>query len=333
MSNKKTVLITGGSGFIGSHTVDLFINKGFKVRVIDNLVGGNEDNILQHKNNPDFEFINSDINLISPSNSFFRDLSSIIHFAGIGDIVPSIEDPVKYMETNVMGTINILEAVRKNKIGRFVYAASSSCYGQANTPTDENHPISPEYPYALSKYQGELAAMHWRKVYGLSVNSIRIFNAYGTRVKTTGAYGAVFGVFFKQKLSNSPLTIVGDGTQSRDFVYVSDVAEAFFLASQTPIDGEVFNLGANNPQSIIKLAAMISSDHEFIPKRPGEPECTWANINKITNLLGWLPKISFEQGFGLMIKEIDNWSDAPLWDKKSIDEATKTWFKYMTKEK
>ena len=330
MSNKKTVLITGGAGFIGSHTVDLFLSKGFKVRVIDNLAGGNLDNLESQKNNKDLEFLKEDICKISVDHKIFKDVESIIHFAGIGDIVPSIENPLKYFETNCLGTIKLLEASRLNKIQRFVYAASSSCYGIAKTPTDEDHPINTMYPYALSKYQGEVSVFHWKKVYGLSVNSIRIFNAYGTRVKTTGAYGAVFGVFFKQKLSNSPLTIVGDGSQSRDFVYVTDVANAFFLATQSSTDGEIFNLGSNNPQTILKLAKLIGGSLEFIPKRPGEPDCTWANIDKIKRILKWSPSISFEEGVNLMLKEINKWKDAPLWDKDKIKIATEVWFKYMS---
>ncbi len=332
MLNKKIALITGGAGFIGSHTADLFLKNGYNVRVLDNLAGGSEDNINHNNSNSNFEFINDNINTISPSNKIFQDVSVIVHFAGIGDIVPSIENPKKYVETNVLGTVNMLEAARINKVNRFVYAASSSCYGIAKTPTDEEHPISPEYPYALSKYHGELSVFHWSKVYGLSVNSIRIFNAYGTRVKTTGAYGAVFGVFFKQKLSNQPLTIVGDGNQSRDFVYVTDVANAFYLASETEIDSQIFNLGASNPQSILKLAKLIGGPIEFLPKRPGEPDCTHANITKITNLLKWSPKITFEEGLELMLKEIDKWKDAPLWNRQTIDKETKNWFKYMSKK-
>ena len=142
----------------------------------------------------------------------------MFHFAGIGDIVPSIERPTEYMDTNVQGTVHVLEARPPCAVLRkFVYAASSSCYGLAATPTREDHPIAPQYPYALSKYQGEQAAFHWHRVYRLPVNSIRIFNAYGTRVRTTGAYGAVFGVFFKQKLAGKPFTVVGDGTQTPRF--------------------------------------------------------------------------------------------------------------------
>ena len=331
LNENKIAIVTGGAGFIGSHAVDLLLEKGYFVKVIDNLAGGHLDNIKHNLENKNFIFKNADINTIDPMDSIFNKCSIIIHFAGLGDIVPSIERPINYMQTNVMGTINVLEAARMNKIKRFVYAASSSCYGLASTPTNEDHIIQPMYPYALSKYQGEQAVFHWKNVYGLSVNSIRIFNAYGTRVKTTGAYGAVFGVFFKQKLENKPLTIVGDGSQSRDFVYVTDVASAFVLAAESETDGEIYNLGSNNPQSINKLADMIGGTKIYLPKRPGEPDCTWANTKKINSKLNWYPNISFEEGVGKMLKGINNWSNAPLWETKSIEKATRTWFKYMGK--
>ena len=242
----------------------------------------------------------------------------MFHFAGIGDIVPSIERPTEYMATNVQGTVRVLEAARAAGVRKFVYAASSSCYGLAATPTREDHPIAPQYPYALSKYLGEQAALHWHQVYRLPVNSIRIFNAYGTRVRTTGAYGAVFGVFFKQKLAGKPFTVVGDGSQRRDFVYASDVAEAFWRAAMTPRSGEIWNLGAGNPQSVNRLVELIGGPVTYIPKRPGEPEITWADIGKITSELGWQPRIPFEDGVRRMIAEIDKWRDAPLWDAASI---------------
>ena len=174
------------------------------------------------------------------------------------------------MSTNVQGTVRVLECARAAGVEKFVYAASSSCYGLAEVPTREDHPIAPQYPYALSKYQGEQAALHWYQVYKLPVNSIRIFNAYGTRVRTTGAYGAVFGVFLKQKLAGQPFTVVGDGTQSRDFIYASDVARAFLAAAESQISGEVFNLGANDPQSVNRLVELLGGEIVYVPKRPGD---------------------------------------------------------------
>ena len=211
----------------------------------------------------------------------FKDVEFVFHFAGIGDIVPSIERPSEYMDVNVQGTVKVLECARAAKAKKFVYAASSSCYGLAAVPTREDHPITPQHPYALSKYLGEMAVLHWRNVYRLPANSIRIFNAYGPRVRTTGAYGAVFGVFFKQKLAGKPFTVIGDGEQRRDFIYVTDVAEAFLRAAETSVTGQIWNLGAGNPQSVNSSSNYSVVAVVHIPKRPGEPDCTWADISKI----------------------------------------------------
>lgn len=332
-STKPIAVVTGGAGFIGSHMVDLLLNDGFQVRVVDNLVGGRESNLAQHSTNSDLTCEWLDIQELSPNQKIFSDAKHVYHFAGIGDIVPSIERPIDYMAINVQGTVRVLECARHSGVEKLVYAASSSCYGLASVPTKEDHPISPEYPYALSKYFGEQAAFHWHKVYDLPVNSIRIFNAYGTRVRTTGAYGAVFGVFLKQKLSNKPFTVVGDGTQKRDFLYASDVAAAFLAAAETERVGEVYNLGAGNPKSINRLVELLEGEVIYIPKRPGEPECTHADIAKITTELNWKPMVSFEEGVKKMMNEITCWEDAPLWDPTSIAEATKTWFDFLGKER
>jgi UDP-glucose 4-epimerase len=225
--------------------------------------------------------------------------------------------------------VRVLECARHANVRKFVYAASSSCYGLASTPTREDHPIDPQYPYALSKYQGEQAVFHWHRVYRLPVNSICIFNAYGTRVRTTGVYGAVFGVFLKQKLAGKPFTVVGDGTQSRDFVYASDVATAFLAAAQSDISGERFNVGAGNPQTINRLVELLGGDVIHVPKRPGEPDCTFADIGKIRKVLGWQPKVDFTEGVSRMLADIEHWRDAPLWDQASIAQATRTWFQYL----
>jgi len=329
MSEQPVAVVTGGAGFIGSHMVDLLLERGFRVRVIDNLSGGRTANLAHHADDPRLSLEERDIRDLEPQSSLFRGVSYVLHFAGIGDIVPSIEQPIEYMDTNVQGTVRVLECARHARVTKFVYAASSSCYGLAATPTREDHPVSPQYPYALSKYQGEQAAFHWHRVYRLPVNSIRIFNAYGTRVRTTGAYGAVFGVFFKQKLAGKPYTVVGDGTQRRDFLYASDVAAAFLLAAETDKTGEIWNLGAGNPQSVNRLVELIGGPVVHIPKRPGEPDVTWADIGKITRDLKWKQRIPFEEGVARMMAEIDNWRDAPLWDPDSIKRATKTWFEAL----
>jgi UDP-glucose 4-epimerase len=322
MTTPPIAVVTGGAGFIGSHMVDLLVERGYQVRIIDNLAGGREANLAQHAKNPDVTFVRRDIRELDPQNPLFAGARYVFHFAGIGDIVPSIERPMAYMSTNVQGTVNVLECARA--VGaRLIYAASSSCYGLAATPTDEDHPIRPQYPYALSKYLGEQTAFHWHQVYRLPMNSIRIFNAYGTRSRTSGAYGAVFGVFLRQKLAGAPFTVVGDGTQRRDFLYVTDIAESERV-------GRVYNLGAGRPQSVNRLVELLGGPVVYIPKRPGEPDVTFADISRITTELGWQPKVSFEEGVRRIMAEIDYWRDAPLWDAVSIADATRTWFAHLS---
>lgn len=326
---RPIAIVTGGAGFIGSHMVDLLIEKDFEVRVIDNLVSGREENIRHHCNNH-LVFEQRDIRSFTLGDKLFKGAKYVFHFAGIGDIVPSIEHPLEYMSANLQGTVHMLECSRYVGINKFVYAASSSCYGLANVPTREDHPIFPQYPYALSKYQGEQACFHWYRVYCLPVNSIRIFNAYGTRSRTSGAYGAVFGVFLKQKLEGKPFTVVGDGKQARDFLYVTDVADAFYRAAESDETGEVYNLGAGNPQSINRLIELLGGPVVHIPKRPGEPDCTWADIRKITTELGWMQRVSFEEGVRRVLDNIEYWQNAPLWEPETIAKATKTWFEMLS---
>lgn len=332
MSAKPIALVTGAAGFIGSHMVDLLLSRGFRVHGIDNLTGGRLENLAQHRGCADLVFEERDIRQLDAADPLFRNVQFVFHFAGIGDIVPSMERPTDYMETNVQGTVRVLEAARHAAAQKLVYAASSSCYGLAKqVPTSESAPIDTQYPYALSKYQGEMCVFHWGQVYGLPVNAIRIFNAYGPRSRTTGAYGAVFGVFLAQKLAGKPFTVVGDGTQGRDFVFVTDVARAFLAAAEVGEPGEYFNLGTGNPQSVNKLVDLLGGDVEYIPKRPGEPDVTWADTQKIRSQLGWEPEVSFEEGVATMVENIEHWRDAPVWDTDSIEQATKTWFKAFAK--
>jgi UDP-glucose 4-epimerase len=330
MSTRKVAVVTGGAGFIGSHMVDRLLDEGFRVHVIDNLVGGRLENLGHRTGESNLVVETRDILDLAPEDTLFAGAEYVFHFAGIGDIVPSIDKPVDYLSTNVMGTVKVLECARHAKVRKLVYAASSSCYGLADVPTREDAPIQPEYPYALSKYMGEETVLHWGRVYRLPVNSIRIFNAYGTRSKTSGAYGAVFGVFLAQKIADKPFTLVGDGTQRRDFLFVTDVARAFFLAATTDRVNEVFNLGAGNPQTVNRLIELLGGGEVVhLPKRPGEPDCTWADITKIQRDLGWKQLVSFEDGVGEMLRNLNYWREAPVWDPASIAGATKNWFAFL----
>ncbi|MGE3912950.1 MAG: SDR family oxidoreductase [Chloroflexota bacterium] len=328
----QRAIVTGGAGFIGSHMVDLLLDRGFQVAVIDNLSRGDLRKLAHHKDEPRLTVHQIDMATLPADSPIFKDVDYVFHFGGLGDIVPSIEHPLEYTHANITGTLSVLEASRQAGVKKFVYAASSSCYGpDPVVPTPEDAKIDPGYPYAFSKWTGEEAVFHWGKVYGLPVASIRMFNVYGPRVRTTGVYGAVFGVFLAQKLDGKPFTVVGDGTQTRDFVYVTDVCRAFLLAAESDVTGEVFNLGAGNPQSVNRLVELIGGPITYIPKRPGEPDCTWADISKIQRVLGWEPVVSFEDGVANMLRHIDDWKDAPVWTPDSIEKATETWFKFLTR--
>lgn len=332
----KNVLVTGGAGFIGSHTVDeLLKNYSIKkIYIVDNLSNGNLDNINHLKKNNKIEFIKKDINNLKKEDSFLKKLNSIIHFAGSGSIVPSIENPKKYLKDNFNGTLNLLEISKFNKIYNFTYAASSSCYGLAKTPTDEKQKISCESPYALSKYLGECAVLHYGKVYRFRANSIRIFNAFGPRINTKGVYGSVFPVFFKQFLENRALTVVGSGNQKRDYIYVSDLAKAFTsLTFNRKINQEIFNVGSGRPVSInylIKRLCGYKYPIVRLPNRPAEPKITFANISKIKKQLNWKPIVTFEDGLEIMKKNLNYWKKTKLWNKENIKKETKTWFKYLS---
>ena len=248
----------------------------------------------------------------------------------MADIVPSIQEPLKYHYSNVNGTISVLEAARRARIKKLVYAASSSCYGIPEIyPTPETSPIKPMYPYALTKYLGEQYVLHWNQIYGLPCVSLRLFNVFGPRARTSGTYGAVFGVFLAQKLANTPYTVVGDGTQTRDFTYVTDVADAFVRVAESDISNEIFNVGSGNTYRINHLVSLLGGERVEVPKRPGEPDCTFADITKIRRCLDWEPKVSFEQGVTNMLKNINEWQNAPVWNRESIEVATKDWFRYL----
>ena len=326
----RRVLVTGGAGFVGSHLVERLLKDGYQVTVLDNFSTGRSENLRHFGNYSRLSIHEVDVAEFAAVQPFVEGVEWVFHLAALADIVPSIQKPLAYHRANVDGTIAVLEASRNAGVSRFVYAASSSCYGIPDTyPTLETAAIRPNYPYALTKYMGEQIALHWAKVYGLPVLSLRLFNVYGPRSRTSGTYGAVFGVFLAQKLAGKPLTVVGDGTQTRDFTFVTDVVDAFIRAAESQAVGEVLNVGSGNTYSVNKLVKLLGSEAVYIPKRPGEPECTFADTSKITRELGWQPDVSFEEGVQRMLDNIDYWRDAPVWDPKSICEATEDWFTFL----
>jgi UDP-glucose 4-epimerase len=334
-------IVTGGAGFIGSHLVERLLAEGNDVVVVDDLSNGRLDNLASVAADPRLQVSHSDVSDPGVAAGLLQRGDWVFHLAALADIVPSIERPLNYHRANVDGTALVLEAARQAGVGRFVYAASSSCYGIPDVyPTPESSPPRPQYPYALTKYVGEQYVLHWAQVYGLPAVSLRLFNVYGPRARTSGSYGAVFGVFLAQKLAGKPFTVVGDGTQTRDFTFVSDVVDAFFRAAATPLEnltplgtgGRVFNIGSGTDESVNRVVELLAPEGGVVsvPKRPGEPDRTLADSTRARAQLGWSPQISLAEGVGVLLENIDYWREAPVWDEESIGEATEQWFAHLS---
>jgi UDP-glucose 4-epimerase len=322
-------IVTGGAGFIGSHLVDLLLKENIDVTVLDNFSTGRPENLDHVKEQ--IELIECDLGIAGDWIQNFKNVDWVFHLAALADIVPSIQQPEAYFRANVDGTFNVLQAAKAAEVKRFIYIASSSCYGIPDKyPTPENAEIRPQYPYALAKRMGEELVMHWAQVYNFPALSLRFFNVYGPRSRTSGTYGAVFGVFLGQKLAGKPYTVVGDGKQTRDFTYVTDIAQAILASAKSDRIGQIYNVGSGATVSVNRLVELLGGERVHIPKRPGEPDSTFADISKIQSELGWEPQVSIEEGIAEIQKNIDYWRDAPVWTPDSIAEATEDWFRYLS---
>jgi UDP-glucose 4-epimerase len=323
-------IVTGAAGFIGSHLCDLLLSEGHEVIGVDDFSTGRDSNLKLARSSGRFRLVRKSITEVAVSDIEGSSVDWVFHLAGRADLVPSIQKPEEYFMVNVEGTFRILQLARALGVSRFLYTASSTCYGIAEVvPTPETYHSAPRHPYGLTKYLGEQLAMHWHLVYRLPVVSLRLFNVYGPRSRTTGAYGAVFGVFLKQKLAGKAFTVVGDGQQTRDFTFVTDVAEAFLATAKSKVAGEVLNVGSGSTYSINHLVKLLGGEVVHVPKRPGEPDSTFADTSRIRQLVGWKPQVDFTTGVGRMLEVIEDWRDAPLWDQQSIADATKDWFEHI----
>jgi len=292
---KKKIVVTGGAGFIGSHLTDTLIADGYDVHIIDNLSTGKKEHI-----NPKAVFHQVDIRNFETIAPLFKNAAYVFHTAANARIQPSIIDPRSTNESNIVGTLNVLVAARDAKVKKFIYSASSSAYGtQKIMPLDENMVPNPQSPYALQKLVGEMYCKNFTALYGLPTVSLRYFNVYGPRQATEGAYTTVVGIFLRERIAGKPMPVVKDGrVKRRDFTYVSDIVAGNILAMKSAKvgKGEVINLGTHTNHSVVEVAKCVGGPYVFIPQRLGEAKETLANNSKARRLLGWKPRVVFEDG-------------------------------------
>jgi UDP-glucose 4-epimerase len=291
---KKKVIVTGGAGFIGSHLVDALIERGFDVHAIDNLSGGKKENV-----NRKATLHVVDIRDAVALKKIFGGTTYVFHCAALPRVQRSIENPELTNDVNINGTLAVLVASRDARVKKVVYSASSSAYGDQTTfPLHEGLTANPKSPYGLQKYVGELYAKMFFDIYQLPTVSLRYFSVYGPRFSVAdGAYMLVLGMFLKQRMEGKPMTITGDGKQTRDFTHVRDVVRANILAAESAHvgKGEVINIGAGKNQTINKIAEFIGGPIEYVPARL-EPHDTLADNKRARKLLGWKPEVAFSDG-------------------------------------
>jgi len=295
-------VITGGAGFIGSNLTDHLVKAGHKVVILDNFVSGKRSNLSHHKNQ-NVKIIKIDISKDNNLERYFKNIDYVFHLAGLAEIIPSIKNPKKYFVNNVLGTLNVIEAAKKTKIKKLIYAASSSCYGTPKSfPTSEKSKIDLKHPYAVTKYMGEELVLKYASIFNMPNISFRFFNVYGPRLNLSGQYSAVMGNFLSQKKNNKPLTIVGDGKQTRDFIHVDDLAKAFLKTIKSKSVNKIYNLGSGKKTSINTIAKIFGGKKKFIAKRPGEPKSSLADISKIKKDINWKPSINIDDGIKKLLK-------------------------------
>lgn len=301
------VLVTGGAGFIGSHLVDRLLSDGYKVIILDRFAKGLAQHIISRKHKQNLILHQVDISDSKDLKlSYFQNVDWVFHLAAVSRVAPSLDSSIIYHKINVTGTVNVLEKARTAKVKKFIYTGSASYYGISEVyPTPESAAIKLDSLYALTKYFGEVYALFWGKLYKIPVISLRFFNVYGPKIRRFGSFGPLLSLFISQKQEGTPYTVVGDGSQTRDFTFVTDAVEAFISAAKSPVTNEIFNVGSGKPNSIKKMVEILGGEVTYLPRRRGEPDSTWAEISKIKKMLGWKPKVAFADGIKIALESVD----------------------------
>ncbi len=293
---------------------------------IDNEVNGSWKNLKQWQDNPRFKKVHMDILDLQSNDDNFKNLDYVFHLAGLECPVTSLNKPEIFFSANIQGTVKVLQASKQSALKKFVFAGSSSIYGDASTPTLETDSIAPMTPSCLTKSQAEETVLHWGEIFNIPTNSLRIFNAYGPRDLNKLYPGSAFSIWMKQKKSNHPLTIIGDGSNARDFVYCTDVANAFFIAALEGKNGEVYNIGSGQAVTLNEFTDQLKGKKKYIKNKEDEPKKTWGDISKFQFHCNWQPRIPLASGIEFSLDAIDDWEDTPEWDEDGLNEFLKAWF-------
>jgi UDP-glucose 4-epimerase len=314
-------LVTGGAGFIGSHLVELLVGEGHQVIAIDDLSSGKVENLDEMLGRYGFLFRVVDMLDTDALDDSFAGIDWVFHLAGTPSGPDSDERPGPSLRAHVQTTLQLLEYSRRHAVKSFVYAASAASYGNAElTPTPEVARLAPRAPHALTKAMGEELVLGWASIHRLPASSLRLFNVYGPRAPLAPDAGSVIPVFLAQKANRKPLTLAGDGRQTRDFVHVHDVTRAFLATTGRMLAGEAINVGSGRQVPIRDVAKLIGGDTIAVPARPGEPRRRLADIDKARKLLDWSPQVPFENGIAALLANLEDWKEAPVWTAETLEQ-------------
>jgi UDP-glucose 4-epimerase len=317
--NPYTSIVTGAAGFLGSHVVDLLLKNKHHVIAIDNLSNGTWDNLSHWSDEKLLERHNLDIRSLSQDHPLFRNIDYVFHLAGQECDLTSLHNPEPFFETNVQGSLKVLQASLQSQLKAFVFASSSSIYGNAQTPTLEKDRPNPQSPSALSKHMAEQSIFHWGHLYGFKAISLRIFNAYGPRSVSSNFPGNEFTQLMSHKFNNSKAIILGSESQERDFIFCTDVANAFLTAAEEGSSQALYNIGSGKSFSLYQLCTLLKLKREVLPVKNIWPQKSWADISKFQFDCNWQPRVPFESGIQFSLDVLPAWKDSKRWGINDLE--------------
>ncbi len=326
MENKRS-LVTGAAGFLGSHLVDKLIKAGHDVIALDILPLEERQNLSQWKDSPRLTHSQRDITQLQENEDIFKEVDTVFHLAGKECATDSLNNPTEYFNINVIGTMKVLQACKNAQVKKVVYASSFEVYGDSSTPTLETDPQYPLSPSALSKKTAEEMVFHWAEIFQFEAVALRIFNAFGPRYKSHKSFGNGFEAWMKQSLQDKPLTFIGEKDQIVDFIYCTDVANAFLTASEEVKSGEAYNIGSGKPHSLQEIANFLRSNSIHDNSTHLHSQKSWADISKFQFDSNWQPRVPLSSGIEFSLEVVKEWENSKTWDHDELEKFLLPWEK------